>query len=341
MRPKILNAKGEEIVLNEFEQKRADYNQKIANDLGVDVDITTLTTIVKKVTQQKFFEIAPADYMPVKVGEGAWSSVLSTWREVSSGSDFEEGNVNQGVDSGRLASADAAVDLVQVPVINWAKKSSWNIMDVAQAAKAGNWDLVEARMRARKKNWDLGIQKVAFLGSATNSRVRGLYTQTGVSINETVITAPISGLSTTNFKTFCTQILAAYRNNAEFTAMPTHFIMPELDYLGMAAPTSADFPLKSALAVLLETFQVMTGNPNFKIKPCAYATASKNSLGVQRYILLNYDETSGRMDIPVDFTATMANSLDSFSFQNVAYGQYTGFQMYRPKEMLYFDFDNP
>jgi hypothetical protein len=44
------------------------------------------------------------------------------------------------------------------------------------------------------------------------------------------------------------------------------------------------------------------------------------------------------MDIPVDYTNTLANSLDNFNFQNVGYGQFTGVQTYRPLELLYFSY---
>jgi hypothetical protein len=56
------------------------------------------------------------------------------------------------------------------------------------------------------------------------------------------------------------------------------------------------------------------------------------------YVLLNYDEEALRMDIPLDYTNTLANSLDNFSFQNAGYGQFTGVLAYRPLELLYFGF---
>lgn len=91
---KVLNSKGEPIVLNKREQLVADRNQRIVNSLGYEINITSLTTIMKKITEQKFFEIAPADYLPLRVGEGAWSSNLVTYRSFELGGQFEEGVVN-------------------------------------------------------------------------------------------------------------------------------------------------------------------------------------------------------------------------------------------------------
>lgn len=340
---KILNAKGEPILLNAREKQIAQYNQGICNALGYEIDITTLTTIIKRVVTQKFFEIAPADYMPVKVGEGAWSAQLLTYRSFDVAADFETGNLNTGASNMRLAEADAAVDSVPVKVINWAKTIGWTLVDLQMAAKAGNWDLITAKEKSRKKNWDLGIQKVSFLGSATDTGVLGLLTQGDVASNTSVITGYIKDLSAANFDTFLAALYGAYRNNAVQTAKPTHFIIPEVDFNGLASFPDSTYPLKTKLQILEEALKLLTQNPNFKVLPCSYCDQAINAgsqvdaSGKNRYVFLNYDEDSVRIDIPVDYTATLANSINTFQFNNVGYGQYTGAKAYRPKEMLYFD----
>ena len=335
---KILNSKGEPILLNKREELVANHLQRQVNALGYEINITTLTTIVKKVTEQKFFEIAPADYLPVRVGEGAWSSNLVTYRSYQLGEDFSTGVINTGGNSSRLAQGDAGVDSVTVKVRNWAKGISWSIFDLELAAKSGNWDLVTAKEKARKRNWDLGIQKVAFLGLSGDSSVLGLYNQVGVTNNTTAITAPIKGLTAANLNTLLGTLVEAYRANCNRTAYPTHFIIPESDYNGLASLTDAAFPIKTKLQVLEEAFQLVCRNKNFKILPNAYGDSVYSGLGVQRYALLNYDEESLRMDIPVDYSNTLANSIDNFNFQNVGYGQFTGVQAYRPAELLYFSY---
>ncbi len=351
-KPKILNAQGKPVLLNTEEQWHAnmlqsDFDRRfkrkgLKNALGLEIDITTLTTIIKRVTEQKFFEIAPADYLPVRVGEGAWSSNLTTYRSFQLADDFATGVVNTGGDNSRMAAADAGVDSLNILVRNWAKSIGWSLMDLNMAAKAGNWDLVTAKEKSRKRNWDLGIQRVAFLGLTGDTSVLGLYNLTtqGVTNDTTFMSGPIKNMATVDFKYFCANILDLYRANCNRSAWPTHFIIPESDYLGLAATSSPDFPIKSTLQLLEETFQTMCRNKNFKILPNAYGDATYNSavLNKQRYILLNYDEESVRMDIPVDYTNTLANSLDNFSFQNVGYGQFTGCMAYRPLEMYYFSF---
>lgn len=350
--PVIVNSKGEPIRLTAQERHLADYlqrqmNDKFSNSLGYEVSITTLTTIMKQITEQKFFEVAPAKYLPIRVGEGAWSTQLTTYRSFDLAEEFETGIVNTGGQNARLATADAGVDALNIKVYPWAKSIGWSIFDLEFAAKSGNWDLVTAKERSRKKNWDLGIQRVMFLGAAgqngsTGSCI-GLLNQPGITVNTTVITQPISTMTPEELAAFCANVYEAYRGNCQRTAVPSHFIIPESDYNGLASQSSPTFPIKSKLQILRETFAEITQKGDFKILPLSYADAQYHTdvaaiAGKQVYTMLNYDEESLRADIPVDYTNTLANSLDNFSFQNVGYGQFTGVLAYRPLELLYFQF---
>lgn len=345
--PVILNSKGQPYKLSNRERSHAEYMQRIVNDrfgndLGYEVNITTLTTISKKVSEQKFYEIPFADYMPVRVGEGRWSSNITTYRSFDAADEFETGLINTGGQNARLASADAAVDALNIRVYPWAKSIGWSIFDLELAAQSGNWDLVTAKERSRKRNWDLGIQRISFLGAkgqnGAGGGCLGLLNQAGVTINTDLITKPISEMTPTELKAFCASIIEVFRSNCNRTAWPDRFSIPESDYNGLATQASPDFPIKSTLQLLEETFQTITRNKGFKILPLAYADAAYNDLGKQRYTLSRYDEESFRMDLPLNYTNTLANSLDNFSFQNAAFGQFTGGLAYRPLEMMYFDF---
>lgn len=341
MQQQILNSKGEPIILNAMEKKKAEYLQQICNATGYVIPITTLTAIFKQVVEQKFFTLDIAEYVPIAVGNGAFQENILTYRSFAVGDDFEKGLINTGDGNSRLVEADAAIDGITVPIKNWAEKISWTLIALEMAAKSGNWDLVTQKESARKKQWDLGIQRTAFLGLNSNSNVKGLLTQSDVNSNTSLITKKISSMTEAELNTFLIGVLAAYRVNCAYTAMPNRFYIPEDDYNGLAAPSSATYPVRSKLSLLEETFKTITQNANFKILPLAYATQANNvsvsGLNKNRYTLMNYEETSVRMDIPVDYTSTLANTTDGFNFTNVAYGQFTGVKAYRPKEMLYFD----
>ena len=348
------NGQPEEIRLTPQEQYHAAYTQKIVNErfgnaLGYEVPITTLTQIAKKVSEQKLYTVAPADYIPVKVGEGTWSSNLTTYRSFEIADEFESGVINTG-SAARQSVGDAGVDALNIKVNNWAKKIEYSIFDLEQAARSGNWDLVAAKEKARLKNWQLGIQRVAFLGArgqnASGGSCLGLLNQATGQFDSTLITTQLSAMTYTQLASFQQLAIARYRQNCNYTAFPTHFIIPELDYQGLAVQSSPQFPVKSVLALLEEGFQIITGNPKFKILPLAYANVANAggnlpaslSLSYGMYTFLNYDEESIRMDVPLQYTNTLANSVDNFTFANVGYGQFTGVLAYRPAELYYAGF---
>lgn len=353
----VRNGKGEVVKLTAQEQIVAsqlqnEYDTKYAprlsgsmqNALGFEVDITTLTQVLKSVTEQKFYEVNFADYLPVVVGEGAWSAQIMKYRSFDAADDFETGVINTGAGNARLASVSTAVEPVYTPVINWAKEITYNIIDLQQASRSGNWDLVTSLEGARLRNFKLGLQEIAFWGSKVNSNVKGLLTMSDVNNNTSIITKNISLMSASEFNAFVATIMEAYRANAQRTAMPAKFVVPETDYNGLISFPDAAFPLKTKLELLLEAFRTITRNPNFEILPSAYADQSQNAdvagLNVNRYVLLTDDADSVRMDIPVDYTNTMQNTLNGFTFQNVGYAQYTGAVAYRPREVLYFSHTN-
>jgi hypothetical protein len=80
------------------------------------------------------------------------------------------------------------------------------------------------------------------------------------------------------------------------------------------------------------------GLTKIAILPLSYAQKAISGLSVDRYVMYNYDSDSLAMNIPVDYTSTLANTINGFQWENAAYGQYTSVKAFRPKEVLYFDF---
>jgi hypothetical protein len=110
------------------------------------------------------------------------------------------------------------------------------------------------------------------------------------------------------------------------------------DWLGLGKSVSATFPIRDRIDYLESLFKKLTKNQNFKIMPLAYGDAANNDLGKTRYVLYNRNEDVLDLNLPIDYTSVAVGSLNNFQFQSVAYGQYTGVEIYRSKEVLYFDF---
>jgi hypothetical protein len=195
------------------------------------------------------------------------------------------------------------------------------------------FSLIEAREIARRKSWDLGLQKIAFLGYGAD---KGLLNQTTVTTDSSTISKKISAMSAAEFNTFVGLIYETYRSNCARTAKPTHFIIPESDFNGLVCYPDAAYPLKTKLELLEAAFKTITANPSFKILGCAYCDKANFDTTNNRYVLLNYDEASVKIDLPIPYTMSQAGTVNGFSWENVGFGSFTGVVAQREKEMLYF-----
>lgn len=313
-------------------------NKAIFENAGFEIDVTTLTQIKSKVREQKFFEVPIADYVPVVVGEGAWMEELISWKSRIVSDDFEAGFIDSAQVHSKLSEVNAEIEEVRQNIQKWAKSCSYSLPELRQSTITGNWNKVEEIEKARKKNWDLGIQKTAFLGRSSIG-FQGLVNLSDVVIDTTTITKSLPSMTDTEFQTFVSEVVGKYRANARFTAFPDRFLIPDTEYTGLVRSDSTGYMNKTRLQFLEEAFQIATMNANFKVLPLAYLEDTYNELTeTVRYILYKNDADVLDMNIPIDYTSTAFASINGgFHMQNVAYGQFTGVQLYRPREILYFD----
>ena len=188
-------------------------------------------------------------------------------------------------------------------------------------------DYIAELYQGRKEIWDLDVQEVSMYGCA-EAGLEGLLTQSAVNINTTLITKSLGDMTAAEFNVIGSGLIQAYRTNCFRTAYPDTFIIPEDDHISLGRQMSETYPLRTKLSVLEEVLQKVTGNANFKILPLSYAMQSYNSaitgLNKNRYVLTRQNRNSLRMDIPLNFTVTLPNSLDNMTYNSAAYGRFTG-----------------
>ncbi|HVN67641.1 MAG TPA: major capsid family protein, partial [Candidatus Sulfotelmatobacter sp.] len=348
----LLNSEGKPILLDRRLQEQCDMIEAsclqkakefgLVNAIGsggaagMDIPITTMTTIIKEKSEQKFYKLlgfSVSDFIPIKVGgEGAWSDYLLTYLVQQFMGNFETGIIDMGSPNVRLAEVSTGVKGVPVPTYLWAKSIGWTIPQVNAAARAGNWDLVSSLEEAIKTDFDLGVQRWAFLGgrglNGTSGQAFGLLNQPGITENTTLITQPISSMNTTQFQEFIQALPNLFLANNNYTQPFTHFVIPASDYFGMAAPLSPTFPVVSFGEYLEKALKAAV--PGFqKVLPLAYSQADKNSDvfggdGKNVYAAYNFDPKTLRMDVPVPYSFTVPNTINGFHMQSVSYGQLTG-----------------
>lgn len=332
---------GNEVKLNERElayckSLDAKFNEAIyANDvsgIGAQIDITTLTTVLKTVSTQKFYQIDIEKYVTVDT-DGGWSDQVLQIREYLPSKPMS-GFIDQSAHGAKMAVAEAAVDGLFIPALTWAKKIEFSIAEVNQAALLGNFSLITAKERSRKKSYDLDMQQLAFLGYG---KVKGILNQSDiVTTNSDFITKAISDMNFTEMNAFVRGLVEQYRENNARTAYPNKFVMPESDYNGLASQVSPEFPVKNKLQLLQEALDLICMK-HVDILPCVYCDQRYNQLGTNRYALYNNEFDTIRFQKAIDYTPTMMNNIDGWNFVNTAFGRTFGVLINRPKEVIYFD----
>lgn len=318
------------------------------NATGYQILVDTMTYIKQQQSTQSFYDLGgkkPSDFIPVAVGDGSWASSILTRRTYSNSGDFEASLIRQGANNARVTQSDVSMDSVSLDTFIWNDGVNYSLAEIEQALVASNWDIIASKHEARLTKWQLGVQAIAFLGTKSGG-MEGLFNNTQVNINTSLITAPIYGLNAANFNTFVSTLIQTYFANSNSTKLPTHFVIPMSDYLGLAGalvPGSAGtFPVPM-LTYLENVFKTATKNPNFCIEGNAYGDASNSnslrSINKFTYALYRYDEKSLRMDIPVDFTVTQPQTINNWQFEDVAYAQLTGVGFYKPLETLLFQYN--
>lgn len=314
------------------------------NSLGVEQSITTLTAVLPTIIEQKYYELPLGEYVDITVGQGnPFAATLFNWTTGVEGSDFESGLINMTSNHSNTMADDIAIEPVERKVVSWKKNVDYNILQEGTFnAGTQNMDYVQAKYRGRKKQYDLGIQNTLFYGLKSDSGVKGLLTQADATVNTTLITGKLSDMSTADFLTLVANLIAVYQNNCNFTAMPNRFVIPQDDYLGLCKFTSETFPLAGSTRLQVLENAVKMYTPDFKVLGSAYGMKAKNAgvagLNKNRYVLFKKAPDTITMDIPLDFTVTLPGTANGFDYTSAAYSRFTGVKLFRPKEMMYFDF---
>ena len=317
-------------------------SKQFLNSLGSEQSITTLTAILPTIIEQKFYEIPISDYVPVEVGTGnPFSASLFNWTTGIKGGDFETGLMNMASNDSGKVSDDIFVEPISRKVISWKKDVNYNIIQEATFSQGTqNMDLIQAKYKARKKEYDLGIQRTAFFGLASNTTdFAGLFNQSTVNINTTLITKSLKDMTAEEYSTFVGALIETYRVNCNRTAYPDTFLIPENDYNAMSLPTNPAFPLVTKKSLLQQAFDDIVPNKKVKILSSAYGMSSYNAsvINKDRYVLYNKQPDSVILNVPLDFTVTLPGTANGFDYTSAAYSRFTGVTALRPLEMLYID----
>ena len=326
--------KEREELFNSDELAVIDRNQALLNDLGYgDIDVTLLTQIEREVSQQKFYQIDPELFVPFDTTQGGWADFITVLRNYSN-ADGDISTWERGVDADNARRAQVGVTLgaESLKIHNLSKMVSYSLFEMRSAMETGRWNIVTEKERARKRDYDLAVQKAVLLG---DSNFKGLLNQTGVASNTTVLTKPISTMTSGEFRTFLGSVFAEYFKNSSMTVLPDTLAIAPSDFLGLGVAVDEQYPLvQSMLTRAKEVFREVTGNPNADIKMLAYCEPEFNG-GYYKYVLYRRDFDTLRVYRPYDYNVVQGATVDGMNYQNTAYARLSDVFVNRPKEIVY------
>ena len=318
------------------------------NSLGVDQPITTLTSILPTIIEQKFYEMPLADFVDISVGQGnPFDNILFNWSTGIEGGDFESGLINMASNTSNTMADDIFIESIERKTIGWKKNVNYNILQEGTFSRGTqNMDYVQAKYRARKKEYDLGIQKLVNVGLTFNNvDYAGILTQQGVTADSETIDKKLKEMTDTEFVTFLSKIIPAFQKNCNYVAYPNRFLIPQDDLVGLGSMpvkyTDGAIPFVGGTRLQMLENVGKSFAPDFKVVGSAYAMKDNNGkfagLNKDRYVLYNKKADTIAMDIPLDFTVTLPGTANGFDYTSAAYSRFTGVKAFRPQEVLYFD----
>lgn len=326
--------KTREELFNSEELKILDNAQKLLNDVGYgDIDITLLTVIEREVSQQKFYQVNPEDFIPFDRTQGGWADYITVLRNFVTA----EGNIDawtRGVDAdnSRRGQDSANLQSASLKIHNLAKMISYSLFEIRQSMETGRWNIITEKERARKIDFDISVQRALLLGDENHL---GLLNQPEAQTNATILTSTISSMSAAQFKTFLASLLPTYYELTGMTALPDTFAIAPSDYLGLGVAVDEQYPVfTTMLERLNNVFREMTGNQNAKIVPLAYCEPQFNG-GSYKYALYRKDFDTLRVYEPFSYNVVQGVSIDGMNYQNTAYARISDVFLNRPKEMVY------
>ena len=303
--------------------------------------ISTLTAISNRVIEQKFYEIKNLpDFVDFEPNNAGYSNELFKWVSGQVADDGETGIVGANADYERNASVDVVFEGRKYPRVQWTKKITYNYFDLQQANQAQVANLIESKETARKKNFDLMIQKLIFLGSKVNPALQGLLTNSNANVDLVTITKPISSMIVAELDALVPALLNAFKANTNNTQYFNRLVIPASDYNGLTVPYST-YNNGSKLDVIEKSIKnalVGYGVSDFKILPSVYAEASNNPLNKNIYTLYNKNIDTLSFDVGVEYQVLGTNTYDNYNFTNNAVAMFGGVNVYRPQEIMYFQF---
>lgn len=310
----------------------------ILNGRGYLAGETTLTALATRVRKTQYYTISNLrDYVDIEVNRGGLADQVLNFTISDVAGDYRDGFASTA-ENAKIPVVDIQIGTMLYRRHIWNKIVQYRYIDAEQAGdNRMPFDIIEAKTEALKRHFDLTLQTMIFVGDLELG-ITGLLNNPNITIDSATLPTNLSSLTSAQINEIVGQMLTKYTDANFQTAFPNRLLVPFGAYLGLSSATSAEFPIKTKMDFLEDSFKQMTGNGDFKILPLAYANGNNqyNTTGKDTYVLYRKDIDTLAYDLAKPFDMRGWNSPNNYDFQNVGYGMLGGTNIFRPLEVMYF-----
>ncbi|MBN6711131.1 DUF2184 domain-containing protein [Haemophilus haemoglobinophilus] len=252
-------------------------------------------------------------------------------------------DITGDLDSGLISMNTSVFDQVgvtfnhkKVPLVTWMKLVEWHDFELKKAAALGVQVNTE-KLYALNQNAHQTLQKVAFLGHALDTRLKGLLNADGIEVyTPKKATGEVSAMDYAKAVAFFEEIFLRSVEKTYRIAVPDTFAIDSADkaHLALLERPNSD---KSALEWLEEKLKGAAGK-EIKIQalPSNFAKIAKASK--TRALIYSNDKNYVEMNVPKSPTVIGAGKKDLVTYQSGLTMVFGGVNFKEPQAALYVDY---
>ncbi|WP_439290800.1 major capsid family protein [Lonepinella koalarum] len=295
---------------------------------------TALTEVSKQINQTKYPEIVFPQFVYV---DGSGSPLMDERVHFSA-------DITGDLDTGLITYNTNNFDQVGVtfshsrtPVVTWAKTVQWQEIELAKAAALGV-NLDTQKIMALNQNAHQTLQKVAFLGHAQDTRLKGLLNSPDVEIYQPKATKAIGAMTFEESVQFFEELFLRALEKTYRIDAPNTFAIDAMDYahLGLLTRDNA-INDTTALDHLNKVLSGAAGKAvSIKALPSDFGTLVTS--GKHRAIAYINDQNYVSMDVPQSPTVLGAMKKGIMTYESGLKMVFGGVTFKEPQSALYVDY---
>lgn len=298
---------------------------------------TALTEVSKQISQTKYPDIVFPQFVHI---DQSGNPLMDEKMQFSA-------DVTGDLDTGLITYNTNVFDQVGVsfnhtrtPIVTWAKTVQWQEIELRKAAALGI-SVDTQKIMALNQNAQQTLQKVAFLGHAQDTRLKGLLNADGVEVySPTKVTKAIKDMTFEESVAFFEELFLRALEKTHRIKAPDTFAIDSMDYAHLGLTTRANSINEvTALEHLQKKLSGAAGGTvNIKALPSYFGSVSPANSSKHRAVVYVNDQNYVAMDIPQSPTVLGAMKKGVMTYESGLTMVFGGVTFKEPQSAMYVDY---